>query len=57
MVSLFAITTKVRGLKPDRGDGFVRAIKIRSTPAYGGEVKPSAPYRQILRYVKDPFEV
>jgi hypothetical protein len=33
------------------------AIKIRSTPSFGGEIKPSAPRRKITRYVKNPFEV
>jgi hypothetical protein len=43
MVSVLAIEHKVRGFKADQGDGFLRAIKIRSTPSSGGEVKPSAP--------------
>jgi hypothetical protein len=30
------------------GDGFLRAIKIRSTPSFEGEVEPSAPCRKIL---------
>jgi hypothetical protein len=34
-------------------DGFSRAIKIRSTTSFGGEVKPLAPWRKILRHVKD----
>jgi hypothetical protein len=53
MVSMLATGPKVRGLKPDRGDGYLRAIKIRSTPCFGGEVKPSAPCRKILRHVKE----
>jgi hypothetical protein len=40
-----------RGFKPGRGDGFVRAIKIHSTTSFGWE----APYRKILRHVKDPL--
>jgi hypothetical protein len=43
MVNVLAIVSKVRGFKPDRGDGFLRAIKIHSTPNFGGEVKPEAP--------------
>jgi hypothetical protein len=35
----------------DRHDGFLRAI-IRGRTSFGGEVKPSAPCRKILRYVK-----
>jgi hypothetical protein len=30
MVSVLAIGPKVRGFKPGRGDGFLRAIKIRT---------------------------
>jgi hypothetical protein len=57
MVSVFAVGPKVRGLNPGRGDGFLRAIKIRSTSSFGGEVKPEAPCRKILRNVKKPFQV
>jgi hypothetical protein len=38
-------TLKVRGFKPGQGD------KIRSA-SFGGEVKPEAPRRKILRHVK-----
>jgi hypothetical protein len=51
MVIVLAIRPKVRGFKLGRGDGFLRAIQIRSTPSFGGEVKPSAPYRKVLRNV------
>jgi hypothetical protein len=37
---------------PAEGDGFVRAIKIHSTPTLGGEVKPSATCK-ILQHDKD----
>jgi hypothetical protein len=40
MVSVLTIGPKVRGVKPDRGDGFLRAIKICSTPSFVEEVKP-----------------
>jgi hypothetical protein len=33
VVSVLATGRKVRGFKPDIGDGFLRAIKIRSTPS------------------------
>jgi hypothetical protein len=46
------IGPKVRELKPGRDSGFLRAISIRSTPCFGGEVKPEAPCLKILRYVK-----
>jgi hypothetical protein len=39
VVSVLAILPKVRGFKPGRNDGLLRAIKIRSTPSFGGEVK------------------
>jgi hypothetical protein len=38
MVGVLAIGNSVRGLKPGRGDGFFRAIKIRSTSSFRGEV-------------------
>jgi hypothetical protein len=41
MVSVLAIRPKVRGFKPGRGDGLLRTIKIRTTPSFGREVKPS----------------
>jgi hypothetical protein len=44
---------KVRGLKPGQGDESLRAIKIRSTISFEGEVKPSAPCRKILLNVKN----
>jgi hypothetical protein len=43
-------------LKPNRGDGFLRAIKICSTPSFRGEVKPSAPCCKILQYIKELYE-
>jgi hypothetical protein len=43
------------GSSPAVSDGFLRAIKIRSTASFGGEVKPSVPCRKILRHVKDPL--
>jgi hypothetical protein len=57
MVSVLAIGPKVRVFKPGRGDGFLRAITIRSKPSFRGEVKPEAPCRNILRHVKNHFEV
>jgi hypothetical protein len=48
MVNVLAIGPKVRWFKPDRGDGFLRAMKIRSTPYFGGEMKPESPCRKIL---------
>jgi hypothetical protein len=34
VVSVLAIGPKVRGFKPGRGYGFLRAIKILSTPSF-----------------------
>jgi hypothetical protein len=54
VVSVLATGPKGRGFKPSRGGRLLRAIKIRSTPSFGWEVKPEAPCK-ILRYVKDPL--
>jgi hypothetical protein len=53
MVSTLAIGLKVRRFKPGRCDGFLRAIKVRSTPSFGGEVQLEAARRRILRHVKE----
>jgi hypothetical protein len=51
-VILPRIRREVHGFRPGRGSGFLRAIKIYSTPSFGGEVKPEAPYK-ILRHVRN----
>jgi hypothetical protein len=38
-----------------RGDEFLMAIKIRSTPSVGWQEKPKVPCRKILRQVIDPL--
>jgi hypothetical protein len=44
---------KVRGFKLSRGRWkFKEGKKNRSTTSFGGEVKPSASCRKILRYAK-----
>ena len=43
---MLAFGTQVRGFKPGRSRGFLRAKKILSTPSFGGEVKPSVPCRR-----------
>jgi hypothetical protein len=53
VVNVLATGPKDRGFKPGRGDGFLRAIKIRSTLSFGWEVKPDVPCNEILRPVKD----
>jgi hypothetical protein len=55
VVSVFASGPKSRGFKPRRGDRFSMAVKIRSTPSFGWEVKTEVPCRKILRHVKDPL--
>jgi hypothetical protein len=40
MVGVFAIRRKVQELKPGQENGFIIAIKIRSTPSFGGEIEP-----------------
>jgi predicted butyrate kinase (DUF1464 family) len=42
VVSVLAIGLGVLRLKPGRGLWILSATKIRSTPSFGGEVKPSA---------------
>jgi hypothetical protein len=34
VVSVLATGPKGCGFKPDQGDGFLRAIKVRSTPSF-----------------------
>jgi hypothetical protein len=53
MVSMLATRPKGRGFEPGQGDGFLKAIKIRSTTSFGWEVKLEVPCRKILRHVKD----
>jgi hypothetical protein len=40
------------GSNPAQDDGFLMAIKIRSTTFFGGEVKPFVPCRKTLRHLK-----
>jgi hypothetical protein len=54
VVSVLATGPKGRGLKPGRGDVFLMAIQIRSTPSFGWEVKPDVPCRKILCMLKIP---
>jgi hypothetical protein len=54
VVSVLATGPKSRGFKPGRGDGFLRAMKVRST-SFVLKVKPEGPCCKILRHVKDPL--
>jgi hypothetical protein len=40
VVSVLATSPKGRVFDPGQGDGFLRAIKIRSTPSFGWDIKP-----------------
>jgi hypothetical protein len=57
MVSVLAIGHKVHRFKPSQSDGFLRAIKIHSTPSFGGKVNPLASCHSILWHVNNHFEV
>jgi hypothetical protein len=43
VVSVLATGPKGREFEPGQGNGFLRTIKNRSTPAFGWEVKPEGP--------------
>jgi hypothetical protein len=53
VVNMLATVSIGRGFEPCQGDGFLKAMKVRSTPSVGWDVKPEVPYRKILRRVKD----
>ena len=44
--SVLAFGTQVRGFKPGRSRRIFQGKKIRSTPSFEGEVKPSVPCRK-----------
>jgi hypothetical protein len=54
MAIVLATVPRFAGSNPAEDDTFSGVTKIRSTPSFGGEVKPSAPCRKILRHVKAP---
>jgi hypothetical protein len=55
VVACLPLDPRFAGSNPAEDDGFSRVTKIRSTPSFGGEVKPSVPCRR-LRHVKEPYE-
>jgi hypothetical protein len=57
MVSVLAIGPKVRRFKPYRGDGFLRTIKIRIMPSFGGKVKSETQFRKIFTACKNHLRV
>jgi hypothetical protein len=56
-LACLSLDPRFAGSIPAEVDRFLGVIKIRRTPSFGGEVKPLAPCRNILRHVKEPFEV
>jgi hypothetical protein len=48
VIDVLAIVSKIASLNSAKGDKFLRAIKVRSTTSFGGEVKPSASRHKIL---------
>jgi hypothetical protein len=53
VVSVLATGPKGCRFEPGQGDEFLRAMKIRSTPSFGWEVKLEVPCCKILWHVKD----
>jgi hypothetical protein len=53
--AVLATGLKVCGSNPTESDEILRAIIIRSTTSFGGEVKPSGPCRMFLRHPKSPL--
>jgi hypothetical protein len=53
VVSVLVTGPKVHRFEPGQSDGYLRAIKICSTPSFGWQVKPEVPCRMILWHVKD----
>jgi hypothetical protein len=47
VVSVLSLDPRFADSNPADGDGLLRAMIIRSTPSFGGEVKLSAPCRKI----------
>jgi hypothetical protein len=57
IVAYMPLDPRIAGSNQAKDDGFLRAIKIRIRPSFGGEVRPSAPCSNISQRVKNPFEV
>jgi hypothetical protein len=53
VVSVLATGPKGCWFEPSQGDGFLRAIKIRSTHSSRMGSKAGGPCRKILRHVKE----
>jgi hypothetical protein len=52
LVVIVPLDPSSAGWNPAKGNGFLRAIKKHRTPSFEGDVKPSAPFRNILQHVK-----
>jgi hypothetical protein len=55
VVSVLATGFKGCGFKPSRDDGFLRVIKVCSTPSFGWEVKLEVPCIKSTEYAKFSF--
>jgi hypothetical protein len=53
VVSVLATGPKGRGIKSGRREGYLMAIKFRSTASFGWEVKSEVPCRKFLLHVKE----
>jgi hypothetical protein len=56
MVVCLPFDPRFAGSNPAEDDRFLRAIKIRNTASFRGEVKLSLQSLKILQHVKDPYE-
>jgi hypothetical protein len=56
VVSVLATGPRGCGLEPSQSDGFLRAIKVHSTPSFGWEVKLEVTCHKILWHIKDFFK-
>jgi hypothetical protein len=52
VVNVLATGPKGHEFEHGQGNGFLRTIKISSTPSFGWEVKPEVPCHKILLHVK-----
>jgi hypothetical protein len=55
-LSCLLLNTRFVGWNLAKDDGFLTAIKIRSTTSFGGEVKLAVPCRKIIRHVEEPYK-
>jgi hypothetical protein len=55
VVECMPLDPRFAGSNLAEDDGFLKAIKFRSTTSFGEEVKPSVPCKS-LRHVEEPYE-